>query len=100
MIESCWLYKKRDREQTNTYILAPCLLPCDILHHIGTLPVRRPLPDEAPRPCISRTRDQNQLLFFTRSLSQVIITKKWINAPSQILFTGSPVENKTILVEV
>lgn len=60
--ENSWLYKKRGRGQ-NRYTHAPVsCLPCDGVHHLGTLPVRRLSPDAGPQPRI-RIVSQNKPLF-------------------------------------
>jgi hypothetical protein len=46
MIEFWWLYKKRERDKSrHTYTFC---MPCDTLHYLGTLPIRRPSLDVAP----------------------------------------------------
>lgn len=46
-------YKREIRDNSHTD--TPCLLPHNVLYHIGTMPTRRALPDVGPQPQTSRT---------------------------------------------
>lgn len=58
---------------------AACLLLCDTLHYLRTLPARRPVQNEAHRHCTPRTRNKSIFIIKLDCLgSFLIVVKIWV----------------------